>query len=921
MANEKNQRRRVFRQSWKPGKLLTFLHGLWVAFYSVAKIAVGALVTVLAIAAICMVVFVSTLADYLEKDILPNASTILDNISLNKISYVYFLDANGDIQTLQELHSDSKQEWVAYDDIPKNLVHAAVAIEDKRFFEHQGVDWITTIKACAGMFMGSSSAGGSSITQQMIKNVLLTEDERADDVTVQRKLMEILRAIELEKDYDKEVIMEYYLNVIFLGNQCTGVKTAAATYFGKELEHLTVAECAALVSITNNPSKFNPYRTQLDSYGKTGMEQLYSRRDTTLHQMFVQGYITEEEYNEAIAEEIVLKKGIDPGDKVADCLQEGCGYHGKVSTFTKDDNGVYYCPQCGNVTEIAQDASEYVYSWFVDTVIEDVAQAMAERDGVTWNTDTKKMYKTLISQGGYHIYSTLDMKVQEQVDQIYEDLTQIPTAQSLQQLQSAIVVIDNATGDIIAMSGGVGEKEVHDAFNRATEADLQPGSSIKPLSIYAPAFELGYYTPASVVADLPLYYQTNEKPFPRNDDFDYRLSHSIMQAMTDSVNAVAVNLLESIGLSYSYNFAKDSFGLSKLTDNYVNSQGKHFSDVGYAPLALGAPTVGVSVREMTEAYATFSNGGVRREARTYTKVYNSEGQLVLDNSQESKRIISEKTANYISYCLDNAVNSGTGTAADLKKIGIDVAGKTGSTSSFKDRWFCGYTNYYTAAVWCGYDTPEVITLTGTKTNPACRLWKKVMEPLHQGLTSQSLYDETGMYEVEVCLDCGKLATQVCTMDVRDSNRIAKVKVYDEDLPSLECDCHVFVDWCEDCDAAANEYCKRLATVGKAKVTRRALVKTTENKANDVAAAIGKGLTKPYRTDKYIYLVDSSGAPISFYGFDGDKNEGLNLPYLQATGHTAEDWQKYMNSQVIQPIVPSDPTQQDDPAQTTNEEEP
>lgn len=904
MANERKPKRRVYRQSWKPGPVLSALRSLWTAFYSIFKIAVGAFVTVLAIAAICLIVFIMTLADYLQNDILPSAITILDDIQLNKTSYIYYLDADDNIQILQKLHADTDQEWVSYEDIPQDLVHAAVAIEDKRFFEHQGVDWITTLKACAGMFMGSSSAGGSSITQQMIKNVLLTEDERADDVTVQRKLMEILRAIELEKDYDKTVIMEYYLNIIFLGNKCEGVKTAAATYFGKELEHLTVAECAALVSITNNPSKFNPYRTKLDDEGLTGLEQLYKRRNTTLNQMYVQGYITEEEYLAYVEEEIVLKNGIDPGDKVADCLNEACGYHGKVSTFTQDADEKYYCPVCGELTEINADASENVYSWFVDTVLEDAAQAMAERDGVTWNEATKDIYKSLICRGGYHIYSTLNMEVQEQVDKIYTDLTQIPTAQSLQQLQSAIVIIDNETGDIVAMAGGVGDKTVHDAFNRATDADLQPGSSIKPLSVYAPAIELGYFTPATVVADLPFYYTTAEKPFPRNDDYDYRLSHTIFSAMTDSVNAVAVNLLDSIGLTYSYHYAKDSFGLSQLTDNYYNYAGTFFSDVNYSPLALGAPTIGVTVREMTEAYATFANGGVRREGRTFTKIYNSEGVMVMENTQTSERIVSEKTTNYINYCLDNAVASGTGTAADLKSIGIDVAGKTGSTSSFKDRWFCGYTNYYTAAVWCGYDTPEVITLTGTKTNPACRLWKKVMEPLHKGLSSELLYEEQGMYEVSICLDCGKLATDNCELDVRTVSRIDKVKLYEEDFPSEECDCHVLVNYCEDCDAVANSYCLKLAAVGKATVVQKALVKTTESQKNAISQAIGNGLLKAYSTDKYIYLVDSKGLPLSFYGFDENQNIGKNLPYLEATGHTASDWQKYLDSQVV---VPPDPT--------------
>lgn len=912
MANDNNKRKiRVFRQSWKPGALLLFLKGLWTTAYSVLKIALGALATAILIAGVCMVVFVGILGDYLENDILPNADAQLDNLLLDKTSYAYYIDTHGNIQTLQKLHGDIKQEWVDYEDIPKDLIHAAVAIEDKRFFEHQGVDWITTAKACVNMFIGAKGQfGGSSITQQLIKNYF-----GDDDVTVQRKVLEIFRATELEKRYDKTVIMEYYLNIIYLGQRCNGVKSAAATYFGKELEHLTTAECAALISITNNPSLYNPYRETLDGDGKTGMEQNKIRRTDTLWMMRNLGYLEEEEYRAALDEDLVLKRGIDPEDKVADCPNETCAYHGKVGTFNKHEDGKYYCPVCGVVTTIGDDASQEVYSYFMDTVLKDVAQALAEKNGVEWNSDTEELYLEQISRAGYHIYTTLNMEVQEQVDKIYTDLSQIPADRSLQQLQSAMVVIDNRTGNIVAMAGGVGEKTVHFGLNRATGSKLQPGSSMKPLAVYAPAFELGIMTPATVIKDMPLYYTgedaNNQRPFPYNDDRKYTYSQTILKGIQSSINAISANTLDTIGTGYSFDFAKNKFGLSTLVQQYVNAQGKHFSDEDIAPLALGAPTLGVTVRDMAEAYGTFANNGVRRTGRTFTKVYDSDGNLVLDNTQESEEILSAETVNYVNYCLSQAVAGGTGYEGRLPNM--SVAGKTGTTASVKDRWFCGYTPYYTAAVWCGYDTPEVVSMVNGG-NPATQLWKKVMEPLHKGKTNIPLYSTEDMVQVNVCLDCGKLATDACTMDVRpkttNNGRVSDpVWVYEEDAPLDECECHVVVDFCESCNAVANDYCKKLAEVGEATITKRSLVQMTKAEVDDIADAMGKGLVSAYSVDNCVYLVDANGDPLNAYkGFKGDLNENVDAPYLVCTEHTKEDWDDYVKNH---PDVEKPPVEDED----------
>lgn len=907
--NENNRKRRVVRQNWKPGKLLMVLHGLWMGAYSVLKIAIAAIVTVLLIVGVCAFVFVGVLADYLEGDILPQAGVQLEGFDLSQPSYIYYIDESGNIQVLQKLYADTESEWAEFDEIPESMIYAAVSIEDHRFFEHQGVDWFTTVKACVGMFVGGDGAGGSSITQQLIKNLLLSKDSSADDVTVQRKVLEIFRATQFEKKYDKTIVLEWYLNYIYLGNRCTGVKAAAEKYFGKELEDLTPAESACIISITNNPSIFNPISNKEITYKgetKTCAEWNKVRREDTLWVMRNYGYLTDEEYAAALeqSENLEFKEGIDFEDKYSDC--EECGYHAHNDTFVKVGS-IYYCPECGAATTIGEDASQEVYSWFVDTVINDLAVDMAELAGQDGSdSEVLKLYRNLICKGGYHIYSTLDMEVQTAVDNIYTNLDEIPTTSSMQQLQSGICIIDNETGDISAICGGVGEKTVYYAYNRATVDRLQPGSSIKPLSVYAPAFELGLINPASVMTDMPLYYNGAEdasdwqlSPYPKNDNRLYQYSRNILAGITSSVNAIAVHTLNTMGCETSFNFAKYKFRLDGLQEEYYDSYGNFFTDIAIAPLGMGAPSVGVSVRDMSAAFATFANNGVWREPRTYTHVYNTEGELVLYNEQESEQILSERTVNYINYCLTNAVNSGTGTAAQIS--GQAVAGKTGTTASNKDRWFCGFTNYYTAAIWCGYDQPEVIKLTGTTSNPACRLFKKVMTPLHEDLEKVKLYDDSDWVYVNICLDSGKLATTACAEDCRGS-RVVKALVDPEDpsIPSAACDKHVAVKYCDICNAPANEYCEKFAAIGRTTLSETYLLKLTQEELDEILLACKHGLTSTFQSDEYIYLVDNNGKDAVFYGIDGDKNEGLKYPYVVGTNHTKADWEAYLASLNVTP---------------------
>lgn len=873
--HKNSRRKRKPRQQWNPHWIVKIIFTALTFAWSAVKVTVLAGATVVLILLICGGVFAGTLGDYLADDILTTAQDwSLEDYDLEQTSFIYYVDSGGNIQQLQQIYTTTDRQWATLDEIPKPLRDAAVAIEDKRFYEHQGVDWITTVKACLNMFFGGDSQfGGSTITQQLVKN---TTDEKS--VTVQRKVMEIFRAQMFEREYDKDLIMEQYLNRIYLGRGCYGVKSAAAEYFGKELQTLTVAECASLISITNNPSLFNPYSTNVFTYKgeeRNGAGRNRYRQLNVLNEMLEQGYLNQDEYQQAVNQEMVFKRGIADTDRWTVCQNLDCGYSGVRSTFGGE--GSYcYCPVCGEMTSVTTNASQHIYSWFVDAVIIDFASYLAQQDGRKWDDmdkEARDFYLERIQKGGYHIYTTLDMDVQEQVDAIYGNLDNIPATNSNQQLQSAIVVIDNRTGDVVALSGGVGEKNTFLGYHRATQAKLQTGSSQKPISVYAPAFESGRVTPATVFKDLPFSYDGGN--WPKNDSRTYHYSRTVYQGIVSSINTISVRTLNYIGTEYAFSFAKYNFGLNHLVESYRAANGENKSDVALAPLALGALTVGNTVQEMSAAYATFANNGVYREPRLFTKVYNSEGQLVVDNTQDTQKILSEKTVNYMNYCLYNAANYGTGGAAIFG--GQSIAGKTGTTSSNRDRWFCGYTTHYTAAVWVGYDQPEQINLG---VNPAAQLWRKVMQPIHAGLPNEPLYNGNVMRTVGVCLDSGKLATDACHSDVR-GDRVVYANVYPGDEPMGTCDKHTWVDYCTEGGGVATDYC---AMYPGNQVVSRALVRMDAQEISEIRSAIGVGLDGTFFNDSYVYYTDGD-----WYGFSGNANMNAAAPYRVCPIHNANSW--------------------------------
>ena len=701
--------------------------------------------TIVLVGVLAVLVFACLFALYVKNDLAAQNDFSLEGFALDQTSVIYYEDPKtGQDVVLQKLYGGANRTWVKYEDIPKNLIHACIAIEDKRFMEHQGVDWVTTMRACLKMFLGSGSAGGSTITQQLVKNVTGNRE-----VTVRRKLAEIYSALKLEKEYTKEEIMEWYLNVIALGQNCEGVQSAAQVYFGKNVEELDLAQCASLIGITNNPSIYDPYLNP---------EKNKERQEIILGEMLSQGYITQKQYDEAKAEELVF-----------------------VRKSTDDS-----------------DADEEYYSYFEDQVIRDVVNDLCDKTGYDYDI----VYK-MVMTGGYQIYSTYNPDAQAAVDAVYEDLGQIPETASSQQLQSGIVIIDNETGDIVAMAGGVGKKTGSLTLNRAAQSLLSPGSTIKPVSVYAPAIELGLITPATVYDDTP-YSFTDNSFWPKNSDSTFRGLVSINEAMMESLNTVPVKLVAEMTPEYCYQFAKEKMGLSTLVSDYVTSSGEVRSDVNLAPMALGGLTNGVTVRAMAAAYASFADEGVYRTARTYTKVTDASGKnIILDNTQNSYPAMKDMTAWYITDMLENTVNYGTGYGAKLENM--TVAGKTGTTTSDFDRWFAGYTPYYTGVVWCGYDDPEEVVLTNSETNPAVVLWQKVMSTLHTGLANKEFAKPTNVVECTVCRDSGKLVTDACKEDPRGS-RAVKVQLSLYDVPTENCDVHTEVEICDASGHAANEYC-------------------------------------------------------------------------------------------------------------------
>ena len=658
-------------------------------------------------------------AAYIQDKIMPqvnssNAAMLDSGTELSSVVY-YYDRKDSTWQELQTLHAEENRVWVPYDEIPEDLIHATVAIEDKRFFNHHGVDWKRTAAGMVYMFTGKRVQGGSTITQQLIKNLT-----HQNQVTVRRKILEIFEALQFDRTHTKEEIIEWYLNEIYLGRQCFGVKTAAKLYFNKNVKDLGLAECAALISITNNPSLYDPYTHPANNLKRCRL---------VLDQMREQGYIDQ--------------KTCDEAKKEAENLNF------TVGSRENEESG----------------SGDY-YSWYTDEIIEQVIKDLEAEYGYDEKTATHMLYA-----GGLKIYSCYDPEVQKDVDKVYTNANSVEGWDSLNGdiLQSAITVVDNRTGAVVALSGGIGEKVGYRIWNRATDTVRQPGSALKPIAVFAQALEKGDILPNTIVEDSP-FSKVNGRSWPKNSHGGYNGNVDVTYAMAQSLNTVAVKVLDMVGAEESYEFLTEKLHISTLVKDYVSKTGKKYSDVGYAQLALGGVTKGISTYEMAGAYSTFPRDGVFVKPHLYSAVVNSQGELVLatpgyqievdangnatvSGGGTGEAVFSTSTCYYMNQMMEKVVTEGTGTNAAIE--GMNVAGKTGTTDDDFDRWFVGYTPYYTAAVWTGYDKASPIQSVN---NPACVLWQQVMEQVSKGQEAVPFTECMDGEPVTFCGKCGGLAT-------------------------------------------------------------------------------------------------------------------------------------------------------------------
>ncbi len=631
----------------------------------------------------------------------------------DQTTIIYAYDENNEVIELSRLHGEQNRVWVTYREnadesvIPQNLANAYIALEDKRFYDHEGVDWFRTASA---IIKDHGQTGGSTLTQQLIKN-LTGENKR----TLNRKFYEILTALNLEKNVSKETVLEAYMNTVYMSHGCYGVQTASEKYFGKNVENLNLAECASLAAITQAPSKYDPLLHPEDNR---------KRQMTCLENMKEQGKITQEEYDEAVAYEMV---------------------------FTNSENYV----ESGDLTSKKTQTENAIWSYYVDYVIQSVQNDLIDQYGYT-----RSQASSMIYSGGLRIYCAVDLRIQDAMESVYVNRTSFPKYnKNIDDAQSAMTIMDYS-GRVVGMVGGAGEKTENRGLNRAANSYRQPGSSIKPISIYAPAVNEKYVTWSTRVKNygIPNYYKDGGYGPVNygNDPGSPDSMVNVQKAICKSYNTVPAQILRQMGFEKSFGYTTQKFRLSKIVDP---------TDKNTSSLAVGGTYKGVTTLEMSAAYAAFGNGGKYFEPYCYYKVTNSNGSKVLlqHAETEGEQIISPDTADIMNELLQTVVTDSAGQAT-ARNYGLKnsvLFAKTGTTTEDKDRWFVGGTPYYVGAVWFGCDTPKQISsyVTG---NPAGAIFDAVMNLVHKGLESKGFEKFSPIVEQHAyCTETGLLASDSC----------------------------------------------------------------------------------------------------------------------------------------------------------------
>lgn len=707
------------------------------------------------------------------------------------------------------------------------LPKAFVAIEDKRFYDHNGVDITRTFSATVKYVLGNSSYGGSTITQQLIKNAT-GDNERHWS----RKIKEIARAYQIEREMSKDQILEAYLNTIPLGGGAKnvyGVKIAAKYYFDKAPAELTIEEAAYIAGINHAPNTYNPFKET------PNMEKIKTRTKTVLQEMYEQGKIDETQYNTA-------NQNVDNGLK----FKEGVITNNNSLTQNQ---------------ELA-----------VKQVIKDYA---ALKD-LSYDVAEKK-----IKGGGYKIYITENAAVQKILDDAYTTNTDWMTTkkitkknedgtsyQTTVQIQSAMVIIDHKTGYVVASRGVLGEKTAW-GQNRVTELGHQPGSSIKPIAVIAPSLQEKLITAGTVIDDTPVKYGSYS---PHNDDYTYSGLLNIRNILRVSRNIPEVKMMRKLTPTKSIEYLK-SFGITSMDDKEDQS----------LALALGGVRNGISPLEMAAAYATIANDGTYIEPTFYTKVEDSNGNVILEKEQETHRVISEQNAYILQSLLTEPTGTGltgtsgaTGTGARIS--GMQTCGKTGTTDNSRNTWFCGFTPYYAASMYFGYD--DQTHGTAPRSGTVARRWGNIMKKAHEGLENAKFNKPSGIVNAKVCQDSGLLANELCSQDQRGSRAYSEMFAKGT-VPSKTCNVHVKVKICKDTGKIANEFCTNIEE--KVFITRE---NSTEDKAWEKAAD-AKFMAPTENCDTHKKPVDKTKPVITLK--DGKQTVTIKVKEtFKDTGATAKD---------------------------------
>lgn len=652
------------------------------------------------------------------------------------------LDKNG--AEIANLSKEQQRKIISLDEMADYLPKAYVAIEDKRFYEHSGVDWKRTLGAIGNTVLkGGSSYGGSSITQQLVKNI--TGDKDSSGIAgITRKIKEWAKAYQVERMISKQQILELYLNILFVGGQdIHGVELGAQYYFSKSAKDLDLAQCAFLAGINSSPNSYNPFDETKDQ--EKVKENIKKKVLTVLKEMKDQGYIeNEDDYNNAVAE---AEAGL---------------------VFTK-----------GNVENTTD------YSYHTDAALKQIINQVMEEKKVSYEFAEKYVYSS-----GLVIYTTEDQNIQKTVEQEFSKSKYLLKGREKDKTtgqlknehsQAGMAIIDYKTGQVLAVGGNLGEQQTASGWNRATQMVKQTGSSIKPIADVAPALQEKMITPATVYNDAKTDFNGYS---PKNDGDRYRGFINIRQFIATSQNIPAVKIMKELTPKKSLEYLK-KMGISSLDD-------KNDTEL---PLAIGGLTHGISPLEMAAAYGTIANDGVYIRPTFYTKVTDSSGNVVLTPKQEQTRVFSEQVAYLTRSITEEPVKSG-GTATYCNITGIETCAKTGTTDGSKDRWLCGMTPYYSAAVWFGYDSPEEVVYSGT--NPAGQIWSSVMKSIHANLKNANFNTPSGITQATVCKKTGCLATSSCTDTYTET-------FAQDNLPE-KCEGHGVQKICTESGKLATQYC-------------------------------------------------------------------------------------------------------------------